>query len=110
MRTKVLQSQSDPAAPTAGVPDSVIHTVGLTKTFGNVPALQGIDLTVPQNSIVGFLGPNGAGKTTAIKLLLGLSRPTSGKATLFGMDSVQDSLAIRSRWAIWPRIPASTHT
>jgi ABC-2 type transport system ATP-binding protein len=97
VRTKVLQNQSDPTAPAASVQDSVIHTVGLTKTFGHVYALQGIDLTVPRNSIVGFLGPNGAGKTTAIKLLLGLSRPTAGKATLFGMDSVQDSLAIRSR-------------
>ncbi|MGA7281693.1 MAG: ABC transporter ATP-binding protein [Acidimicrobiia bacterium] len=70
---------------------------GLTKTFGHVNALQGIDLTVPRNSIVGFLGPNGSGKTTAIKLLLGLSRPTAGKATLFGMDTIQDSSAIRSR-------------
>jgi len=94
MQTRVMQNQSDPEAKRR---DPVIHTVGLTKAFGDVNALQGIDLTVPHNSIVGFLGPNGAGKTTAIKLLLGLSRPTSGTATLFGMDSVQDSLAIRSR-------------
>ena len=97
MQTKVVQNQSDPAAPAPSVKDAVIHTIGLTKTFGHVQALQGIDLTVPHNSIVGFLGPNGSGKTTAIKLLLGLSRPTAGKATLFGMDSIQDSLAIRSR-------------
>jgi len=97
VQTKVVQNQSDPAASAPSVQDTVIHTVGLTKTFGHVNALQGIDLTVPRNSIVGFLGPNGSGKTTAIKLLLGLSRPTAGKATLFGMDSIQDSLAIRSR-------------
>ena len=97
MKTKVVQNQSDPVAPAATVAGSVIHTVGLTKTFGSVNALQGIDLMVPHNSIVGFLGPNGSGKTTAIKLLLGLSRPTAGKATLFGMDSIQDSLAIRSK-------------
>jgi ABC-2 type transport system ATP-binding protein len=97
VKTKVVQNQSDPAAPAPRVQDNVIHTVGLTKTFGHVNALQGIDLTVPRNSIVGFLGPNGSGKTTAIKLLLGLSRPTAGKATLFGMDTIQDSLAIRSR-------------
>jgi ABC-2 type transport system ATP-binding protein len=97
VQTKVVQNQSDPAAPAPSVKDAVIHTIGLTKTFGHVQALQGIDLTVPHNSIVGFLGPNGSGKTTAIKLLLGLSRPTAGKATLFGMDSIQDSLAIRSR-------------
>jgi ABC-2 type transport system ATP-binding protein len=69
----------------------------LTKTFGHVNALREVDLTVPKNSIVGFLGPNGAGKTTAIKLLLGLSRPTGGTATLFGMDSERESLAIRAR-------------
>jgi len=97
VQTKVVQNQSDPAAQAPSVQDTVIHTVGLTKTFGHVNALQGIDLTVPRNSIVGFLGPNGSGKTTAIKLLLGLSRPTAGKATLFGMDSIQESLAIRSR-------------
>jgi ABC-2 type transport system ATP-binding protein len=97
VKTKVVQNQTAQAALSERVLDPVIHAVGLTKTFGHVDALQGIDLTVPQNSIVGFLGPNGAGKTTAIKLLLGLSRPTGGKATLFGMDSVRDSLAIRAR-------------
>jgi ABC-2 type transport system ATP-binding protein len=97
MKTKVVQNPSDPAIPVSGATEPVINTVGLTKTFGQVNALQGIDLTVPRNSIVGFLGPNGSGKTTAIKLLLGLSRPTAGKATLFGLDSVRDSLAIRSR-------------
>ena len=97
MKTKVVQDQSDPVAAGGTVAESVINTVGLTKTYGTVNALQGIDLAVPRNSIVGFLGPNGSGKTTAIKLLLGLSRPTAGKATLFGLDSVEDSLAIRSR-------------
>jgi ABC-2 type transport system ATP-binding protein len=75
----------------------VITTSGLTKTFGSIEALKNLDLRVPQHSIVGFLGPNGAGKTTAIKLLLGLSRPTSGKATVFGLDAVDDSTAIRAR-------------
>ena len=76
---------------------AVIHATGLSKRFGSIEALTGLDLSVPQHSIVGFLGPNGAGKTTAIKLLLGLSRPTSGQATVFGLDAVQDSTAIRSR-------------
>jgi ABC-2 type transport system ATP-binding protein len=97
VKTKVVQDQAATALSSGSAPGPVIRAVGLTKTFGHVNAIEGIDLTVPQNSIVGFLGPNGAGKTTAIKLLLGLSRPTAGKATLFGMDSVQDSLAIRSR-------------
>jgi len=52
---------------------------------------------VPHNSICGFLGPNGAGRSTTIKLLLGLTRPTEGRAEVFGMDSVRDSVAIRQR-------------
>ena len=75
----------------------VIDTHGLTKTFKGVNALQSLDLKVPKNSIFGFLGPNGAGKTTTIKLLLGLSRPTSGSACVFGMDSVKESTEIRKR-------------
>jgi ABC-2 type transport system ATP-binding protein len=76
---------------------TVIETRGLSKAYKNVTALQGLDLTVKQNSIFGFLGPNGAGKTTTIKLLLGLARPTGGSATIFGLDSVRESVAIRRR-------------
>lgn len=75
----------------------VIDTTDLTKTFKGVNALQSLSLKVPKNSIFGFLGPNGAGKTTTIKLLLGLSRPTSGSACIFGMDSVRESTEIRKR-------------
>ena len=75
----------------------VIQTHGLTKIYKGSNALQNLDLQVPQNSICGFLGPNGAGKSTTIKLLLGLTRPTSGSAKVFGMDSVRDSVAIRQR-------------
>jgi ABC-2 type transport system ATP-binding protein len=75
----------------------VIHTHGLTKTYKGVNALQNLDLQVPQNTICGFLGPNGAGKSTTIKLLLGLTRPTRGRAEVFGLDSVRDSVAIRQR-------------
>ena len=77
--------------------DVAISTRDLTKTYGSVEALIGLDLEVRRNSIFGFLGPNGAGKTTTIKLLLGLVRPTRGTATLFGMDLAEDSLSIRRR-------------
>ena len=97
MKTKVVQDQTTSPGTSRNAADPVIRAVGLTKTFGHVNALREVDLTVPKNSIVGFLGPNGAGKTTAIKLLLGLSRPTGGTATLFGMDSERESLAIRAR-------------
>ncbi|MBZ0292131.1 MAG: ABC transporter ATP-binding protein [Anaerolineae bacterium] len=75
----------------------VIDTQNLTKTYKGVNALQSLNLKVPRNSIFGFLGPNGAGKTTTIKLLLGLARPTSGTACIFGMDVVNDSTEIRKR-------------
>jgi len=75
----------------------IIRTDGLGKRYAGVVALSDLDLTVRPNSIFGFLGPNGAGKSTTMKLLLGLARPTSGRARLFGLDSVRDSLAIRRR-------------
>jgi ABC-2 type transport system ATP-binding protein len=100
MDTAATSTSSDLRPTSMGgereVPD-VITTSGLTKTFGSIEALKDLDLRVPRHSIVGFLGPNGAGKTTAIKLLLGLSRPTSGKASVFGLDAVEDSTAIRAR-------------
>ncbi|MFW5942907.1 MAG: ABC transporter ATP-binding protein [Chloroflexota bacterium] len=78
-------------------PDQVIHTENLTKAYGDFLALKGIDLAVPRHSITGFLGPNGAGKSTAIKLLLGLRRPTAGGGAIFGLDIVEDSTEIRRR-------------
>jgi ABC-2 type transport system ATP-binding protein len=69
------------------VPDpanAAIVTTGLTKTYGSVTAVAGLSMSVPRGEVFGFLGPNGAGKTTAVKLLLGLARPTSGSATVLG--------------------------
>ena len=64
--------------------DAAIVTMGLTKTYGSVTAVAGLSMSVPRGEVFGFLGPNGAGKTTAVKLLLGLARPTSGTATVLG--------------------------
>jgi ABC-2 type transport system ATP-binding protein len=75
----------------------VISTQGLSKSYQGVNALQPLDLHVARHSIFGFLGPNGAGKSTTIKLLLGLAKPSGGSATIFGQDSVRDSVAIRER-------------
>jgi ABC-2 type transport system ATP-binding protein len=83
----------------------VIETQGLSKAFGDVQALHSVDLRVPRNSIFGFLGPNGAGKTTTMKILLGLTRPTSGGGTIFGHDIVQESVAIRERIGYLPQQP-----
>jgi len=76
----------------------VVITDSLTKVFDEqVTAVNALNITVRENAIIGFLGPNGAGKTTTIKLLLGLQRPTSGGATVFGMDIAKDSIDIRKR-------------
>ncbi len=83
----------------------VIEINGLSKAYKNALALRSLDLKVHQNSIFGFLGPNGAGKTTTIKLLLGLIRPTSGSATVFGMDCVRQSVEIRARVGYLPQEP-----
>lgn len=75
----------------------VVSTHGLSKLYKGVEALKSLDLEIRKGSIFGFLGPNGAGKTTTIKLLLGLARATGGTATVFGLDIVGDSIAIRKR-------------
>lgn len=77
--------------------DFIIATYGLTKNYGEIRAVRDLDLAVRQGEIFGFLGPNGAGKTTTIKMLLGLVRPTSGSASVFGLDISKDSVAIRKR-------------
>jgi len=74
---------------------TAIHTQGLTKHYGDVAALVDLNLEVRLGEVFGFLGPNGAGKTTAIRTLLDEIRPTSGTATLLGMDCRRDSVAIR---------------
>ena len=81
----------------------VISTQGLSKSYGDIHALQSLDLQVPKNSIFAFLGPNGAGKTTAIKLLIGLTRPTSGAGSIFGKDIVKDSVDIRNNIGYLPQ-------
>ena len=63
-----------------------IRTAGLSKRYNTVDALVDLDLQVEPGQVVGYLGPNGAGKTTTIRLLLGLARPTSGRAEVFGID------------------------
>ena len=83
----------------------VIETHALGKTYKNVQALKSLDLKVHQNSIFGFLGPNGAGKTTTIKLMLGLIRPSAGSASVFGMDTVKQSVEIRARVGYLPQEP-----
>ncbi len=80
----------------------VIETHDLTHRYGKFTAIQDVSLAVHQGEIFGFLGPNGAGKTTTIRTLLDFIRPSAGRASLFGLDSVRNSLAIRARVGYLP--------
>jgi ABC-2 type transport system ATP-binding protein len=79
-----------------------IRTEGLSKRYGSLDALSDLNLEVAEGEIVGFLGPNGAGKTTTIRLLLGLARPTAGRAEIFGLDSQRDTVRAHRRVAYVP--------
>jgi ABC-2 type transport system ATP-binding protein len=68
---------------------------GLTKSFGEVRALRGIDLSVPRGTVLGVLGPNGAGKTTAVRILVTLLQPDGGRALVEGRDVVREPAAVR---------------
>ncbi|MFG3293252.1 ATP-binding cassette domain-containing protein [Streptomyces sp. NPDC048179] len=72
-----------------------IYAEGLVKTFGDVKALDGVDLDVPEGTVLGLLGPNGAGKTTTVRCLTTLLRPDSGKAVVAGIDVLKQPDAVR---------------
>jgi ABC-2 type transport system ATP-binding protein len=79
----VSASRARPAGDGAAV-----RLTGLHKSFGHVHAVRGVDLTIAPGEVVAFLGPNGAGKSTTIDMMLGLTRPDAGTATVFGTDPV----------------------
>jgi len=70
----------------------MIRLQGLTKTFGRITAVDGLDLHVRRGEVFGFLGPNGAGKTTTFKMVVGLMKPTSGSITIDGHDALADPI------------------
>jgi ABC-2 type transport system ATP-binding protein len=79
-----------------------IRTEGLTKRYGDVTALDHLDLEVAPGEVVGYLGPNGAGKTTTIRLLLGLISPTEGRGEIFGLDCQRQPVEAHRRLAFVP--------
>ncbi|MEM7134827.1 MAG: ATP-binding cassette domain-containing protein [Chloroflexota bacterium] len=74
----------------------VIHTKNLTKQYGDLIAVDGLELSIRKGEAFGVLGPNGAGKTTTIQMLTGLLAPTSGEITVFGLDPVSSSQRVRA--------------
>ncbi|MTH51880.1 ATP-binding cassette domain-containing protein [Bacillus mangrovi] len=90
---------------------SVLQVTELSKKFGSFPALNGVNLEMKEGEILGFIGPNGAGKSTAIRILLGILKPTGGEARIFGMDVWSDAVSIHKRTAyvpgdvnLWPNL------
>jgi len=81
---------------------AVIQTEKLTKSYGPFRGIVDVDLGVNEGEIFGFLGPNGAGKTTTIRILLDLIRPSSGHATVFGIETTTDPVAIHRRLGYLP--------
>ncbi len=82
---------------TAATAEHAIEVQGLRKSFGDVRALDDIDLRAPAGSVLGLLGPNGAGKTTAVRILTTLLPPDEGSARVAGLDVVRDAVALRSQ-------------
>ena len=80
-----------------------IKTVDLTKKYKDLTAVDGLNLTVRQGELMSLLGVNGAGKTTTIKMLTGLTRPTSGEAYLLGKNIITESAAVKSAIAVSPQ-------
>jgi ABC-2 type transport system ATP-binding protein len=80
----------------------MVKTVALTKKFGQFVALDSLDLELHKGQILGYIGPNGAGKTTTIKILVGLSRPTSGEACVAGVDCTRDARRIKQLVGFMP--------
>jgi ABC-2 type transport system ATP-binding protein len=79
------------------MPESIIHTEHLSRSFGTIKAVDDLSMDVPAGIVFGFLGPNGAGKTTTIHLLLGLLEPTQGQARVMGFDTLSQADEIRKR-------------
>lgn len=107
-RTRLRVVSRDPSLAQATGP-ATIHTTALCKRYGDTVALDRLDLTVNAGEVYGYLGPNGSGKTTTIRLLLGLHRPSSGRAELFGLDAWKDPVSAHRRVAyvagepfLWP--------
>jgi ABC-2 type transport system ATP-binding protein len=100
----------DDLAPITSVSDEtkapvLVSVAGLSKRFSDFIALDALDFELRAGEVVGLLGPNGAGKTTTLKLLLGLLRPSAGRAQILGFDCTRDTLRVKERVGFTPDEP-----
>ena len=86
--------------------DVVVRTLGLTKAYHRTVALRDLDLSLVAGEVFGYLGPNGAGKTTTLRLLMGMLRPSAGRAEVLGLDAWSDAVAVHRRVGYLPGEPA----
>ena len=101
-RTRARARCADAAQANGLMGAEIVRAEGLTKSYGEDRGIVDVDFSVDAGEVFGFLGPNGAGKTTTIRLLLDLIRPTSGRLSVFGLDSRRESVAIRRRLGYLP--------
>src|SRR5919106_5249838 len=83
-------------------PQAAVRAEALTKSFGPIHALAGIDLVVPSGTVYGLLGPNGAGKTTAVRILTTILQPDGGRAEVLGLDVTPSAAGAREHRPGWP--------
>src|ERR671917_155387 len=97
MPTRLEHSMTDVTAQDRPDAELAISVRGLVKSFGDVRALDGVDLEAAPGTVLGLLGPNGAGKTTAVRILTTLLAPDAGTARVAGLDVVRDAARLRER-------------
>lgn len=91
-----VESSTQPN-PGGGDAQPAIRARGLTRRFGELVAVDGVDLTVPRGNVYGFLGPNGSGKSTTIRMLCGLLTPSEGEIEVLGLRVPEQAEALRFR-------------
>jgi len=100
-------SENRPPESLPGAPEeSAVFCRGLSKNYGELPALVDLNLAVPRGSVFGFLGRNGAGKTTTMRLLAGLAFPSAGRAWIDGLETTSTNRLARTRFGYLPQNPA----
>jgi ABC-2 type transport system ATP-binding protein len=95
LQDRSMRSESSP--PTSSSGDATIRVRGVVKHYGEVRALDGVDLEAASGTVLGLLGPNGAGKTTAVRVMTTLLKPDAGEIVVAGLDAIRDAARLRER-------------